>query len=196
MDPQSLIRDYGLFAVFITVLFEQLGLPIPSLMLLLIAGAAAASDPLFGVFALFLASTASIIGGVLLFGIGQRKGDALLGFLCKVSLSPHKCIGHGHTAFHKFGPSALIMARFVPGLATMAPPLAGTIGMPFGVFLTFQSLAALLFSITGLMAGYFFNENVVALVSQIQQHGEIVVYALSTALLIWLLYVFVVKHRY
>jgi membrane protein DedA with SNARE-associated domain len=88
------------------------------------------------------------------------------------------------------------MARFVPGLATMAPPLAGTIGMPFGVFLTFQSLAALLFSITGLMAGYFFNENVVALVSQIQQHGEIVVYALSTALLIWLLYVFVVKHRY
>lgn len=193
MDPHSLIRDYGLAAVFLTVLLEQFGLPLPSLLLPLIVGAAAVADPVFGLSALALATLASIVGGVVLFAIGRSRGEHLLAFLCRISLSPHKCIGHGRKAYQRFGPSALIMARFVPGLATLAPPLAGTIGMTFSVFLIYQSLAAITFSFFSLATGYLFDENVGTLIFTVQRHAVPVLYCMAAALATWLAYVVVIK---
>lgn len=193
MDLHSLIRDYGLLAVFLTVLLEQFGLPLPSLLLLLIVGAVAVADPVFGILALLLASIASMVGGVILFLFGRRYGDSLLELMCRLSLSPHKCLNHGRTAYQRFGPGALIMARFVPGLATMAPPLAGSIGMRFWVFLRYQATAAIVFSFCSLAAGYMFSDYVGSLVAAVQQYAQPLFYLLSTMLAVWLAYVLIIK---
>lgn len=193
MNPYNLIQDYGLPAVLLTVLLEQFGFPLPSLLLLLIVGAAAVAEPMFGLAALVLATLASLVGGIVLFAIGRSHGERLLAFLCRISLSPRKCIGHGSKAYQRYGPSALIMARFVPGLATLAPPLAGSLGMPFGVFLIYQSLAAVTFSFFSLATGYLFDEHVGALVLILQRHALPVLYLLATAAATWLVYVVIAK---
>lgn len=134
MEISALILDYGLWAVFLAILLEQFGLPIPTLPLLLIVGAAAATDPAFGVAALLVATLASTLGGSVLYMAGQRYGDYLLGIFCRMSLSPTSCIDRGLSTLKQLGPFALLMARFVPGLAAMAPALAGKAGMRFRVF--------------------------------------------------------------
>jgi len=196
MVPHALMRDYGLLAIFLIVFVEQFGVPLPSILVLILAGAVAANDPLFGTGAVLLASSASIAGGMVLFTFGRRRGDALLALLCTISLSPNKCIRVGRTAYERFGPSALILARFVPGLSALAPPLAGTVGMPFRTFFAYQTAGALLFALFGLALGLVFNDRVDMLVAAVRLHARPILYISSGALMIWLAYVGFIKRNH
>lgn len=195
MELSALIHHYGLWAVFVVILLEQFGIPIPTLPLLLIVGAAAATDPGFGIIAMVVATLASTLGGSALYMAGRRYGNHLLGFFCRLSLSPKGCIKHGLAALERVGPLALLMARFVPGLAAMAPALAGKSGMHFRLFLLSQSVAGALFASAGIGLGYTFHDTIEQLIAGINAYTRPVVFGLATAVAAWLFYVAIANRQ-
>ena len=195
MDVSALIVEYGLWAVFLFIFMEQFGLPLPGMPLLLIVGAAAATDPSFGFTALLVATVASVAGGAMMFFGGRRHGGAMLGFFCRISLSPKSCIDNGLAALDRFGPGALFMARFVPGLSAMAPALAGKAGMRLRVFLVSQTVAAGLFAATGIGVGHTFHDTIDPLVLALGAYAKQVGIFTVAAIAIWLIYVVIMKRR-
>jgi len=125
----SLIGRHGYLLVFVTVLAESLGLPVPAALALVAGGAAAASGVLSLSRLVVLAVLGMIIGDSLLFVLGRYMGWGLLGLLCKVSVNPETCILRSAESFYKRGKTTLLVAKFIPGINTMAPPLAGSMKM-------------------------------------------------------------------
>ncbi len=195
MDLSALILECGLWAVFLFVLMEQFGLPLPAVPLLLIVGAAAATDPGFGLAALLVATLASVAGGAVMFAGGRRHGGAMLHFFCRISLSPKSCIDNGLAALDRFGPVALLMARFVPGLSAMAPALAGKAGMRVRIFLASQTLAAALFAAAAIGAGHTFHDAIDPLVCTLSAYAKQVGIFTLAAIAAWLIYVVIMKRR-
>lgn len=157
-DLSQLLREWGPLAVFCVVLTEQLGAPLPTLPLLLLAGALAGNAGRLGGHEILAATAGSLVGAWVWFLLGRRYGGRVLGLLCKVSLSPDACVRQTELAFEKRGPLALVIARFVPGLALLAPPVAGGVGMSNGAFVAWQGLAATLYALAGIGGGVLFYE--------------------------------------
>lgn len=195
MELPALILQYGLWAVFLAVFLEQLGLPLPTLPLLLVVGAAAATDPGLGLAAVGVTVVASVGGGALMFAAGRKYGHSILGFFCRISLTPSSCIDHGLAALDRVGPLALVMARFMPGLSAMAPALAGKAGMPLRVFVASQSVAAALFAALGIGVGRAFHDTIEPLVRAMGAYAQPMGLALALAIGAWLAYVVIVKRR-
>lgn len=147
---------YGYWLVFGWVLAEQLGVPVPSLPLLLAVGAIAAMGGLNAWWAVALAVLASLLADVVWFELGRRRGSQVLRFLCRIALQPDSCVRRTEGTFEKYGASSLLLAKFVPGLNTAAPPMAGATKMPFARFALFDAGGALLWSGAAVSAGYIF----------------------------------------
>ena len=107
------------------MLVQQLGAPIPAWPVLMLAGAHAAADPLYGVASVAVATLASLAGSLPWLWAGRRYGHRVVRLTCRVSLSPAACVRQTETLFERYGAAALLVAKFVPGLAHVAPPLAG-----------------------------------------------------------------------
>ena len=120
-----LIERHGLALVFANVLLEQVGLPIPAVPTLIVCGALAAEGRISAAAVLGLAFLACAIGDGLWFLAGRLYGRRVLRFLCGISLSPDSCVRQTQTQFERWGGIALVAAKFIPGLSTVAPPLAG-----------------------------------------------------------------------
>src|SRR6201981_4104016 len=135
-DLLSMMAHHGYVLTFGLLLAEALGLPFPAAIALVAAGAAVASHALAGPSVLLAALTALLLGDSVQFWLGRYTGWALLGFLCRVSINPETCILRSAESFYKRGKATLVVAKFIPGVNTMAPPLAGSMKMPFVQFLT------------------------------------------------------------
>jgi membrane protein DedA with SNARE-associated domain/rhodanese-related sulfurtransferase len=163
--------QYGLAAVFGVVLLEQIGMPVPALPVLVLAGAAAIADPLFGVYALLLAVIASSIGDFAWYAAGRRYGHRVLKALCRVSLSPDSCVRQTETTFERRGARTLLIAKFLPGLSTVAPPVAGALGLKPATFLALNAAGAALWAGTGLLVGLLFHGQIDWLFDRIADLG-------------------------
>ncbi len=164
-------EQYGLAAVFGIVLLEQIGAPIPALPVLLLAGAAAMHDPLYGVYALVLAIVASTLGDLAWYAAGRRYGHRVLKTLCRVSLSPDSCVRQTESTFERRGPGTLVIAKFLPGLSTVAPPVAGALGLSTTTFLIFNGAGAALWAGLGLLAGLVFHGQIDWLLGHMAELG-------------------------
>jgi membrane protein DedA with SNARE-associated domain len=92
------------------------------------------------------------------FFIGRRYGHHVLRILCKMSLEPTTCVRRTTDAFGRRRAGTLIIAKFVPGLATLAPPVAGQNGMGYWPFLLYDGIGSTLW-LGGLLAvGRFFGD--------------------------------------
>ena len=154
---QFLVR-HGYSVLFIWVLAEQLGLPLPATPLLLAAGALAGSGQMNLALAIVLAVFAALLGDLSWYQFGRLRGGKVLNLLCRISLEPDSCVRKTQDAFVKQGARSLMIAKFVPGLNTMAPPLAGVIGMRLWRFLIFDSLGALLYIGSFIAVGFVFSD--------------------------------------
>jgi membrane protein DedA with SNARE-associated domain len=152
--------EYGLIGVFAVVLVQQLGAPIPATPVLMLAGAHAAADALYGVYALGLAILASALGSLPWFWAGRRYGHRVLKLLCRISLSPDSCVRQTENLFERYGAAALVAAKFVPGLARVGPPLAGTFRFGAPAFLLFYGAGNALWAGTGLLAGLVLHDEI------------------------------------
>jgi membrane protein DedA with SNARE-associated domain/rhodanese-related sulfurtransferase len=129
--------------LFVWVLAEQLGVPLPSTPLLIAAGALSAEGQISFSLALLAGLGASLLADGAWFFIGRRHGHQALRFLCKLSLEPTVCVRRTQDSFGRHRAATLMIAKFVPGLATLAPPVAGEYGMRFSEFVLFDGIGAL-----------------------------------------------------
>jgi membrane protein DedA with SNARE-associated domain len=184
----SLIGHHGYLLVFFIVLAEALGMPVPAAVALVAGGAAAASGVLSATRLLFLALLAMLLGDSLLFVLGRYMGWNLLGFLCKLSVNPETCILRSAESFYKRGKATLLLAKFIPGINTMAPPLAGSMRMPLDTFLRLDLLGASLYATVYIALGFLFRDFLVSLVRGFQTAGRAVEAVTVLALIGYTLY--------
>lgn len=175
------------------VFAEAIGLPVPAALALVAAGAAVAGHVLRAALLLPLAMTAMVAGDVLLFFAGRYAGWGLLGWLCKVSANPETCILRSAESFYKRGKTTLVVAKFIPGVNTMGPPLAGSMKMRFGQFLHFDLMGAALYILAYFTLGFLGRDFLKAIGSGFQTAGHaieevlLVSAAVYVAYRIWLL---------
>ncbi|MFY9793863.1 MAG: VTT domain-containing protein, partial [Candidatus Sulfotelmatobacter sp.] len=153
MDLYLLMARHGYALTFWLLLAEAIGLPFPAALALVAAGAAVGAHALWGPYVLAAALTALLLGDTAQFWLGRYMGWALLGFLCRVSINPETCILRSAESFYKRGKITLVIAKFIPGVNTMAAPLAGSMKMRFPQFLRLDFAGALVYSLTYLLVG-------------------------------------------
>ena len=195
-DIHQIFAEYGLAAVFAAVFLEQVGAPIPALPVLLLAGALAADDPLFGALALFVAMLASTLGDLAWFWAGRRFGHRVLSLMCRVSLSPDSCVRQTEATFERRGVGTLVIAKFVPGLSTVAPPLAGALGMRVPSFLVFNGAGSALWAGAGLLGGLLFHDQIDTLFAGIAALGGYALAALGLLLGLYILFRWYDRRRF
>lgn len=167
----SLLTQHGLTLVFANVLVAQLGLPIPALPLLIVAGALIADGSLSPAALALVVMIASLLGDTPWYFAGRRYGYSVLRILCRISMEPDSCVKQTENIFARWGPPSLLIAKYVPGFSTVAPPLAGTMGVGFGRFVAYSAAAALLWAALPVAGGYFFRREVEWLLRQLEAMG-------------------------
>src|ERR1044071_3407497 len=140
------------------VLLEQLGLPIPAAPLLIAAGALARAGKMNLTFAMTLAFVAAILADLFWYFLGRYRGGRILKLLCRISLEPDSCVRRTENLFIRHGIRSLLVAKFIPGLNTAAPSLAGVFRMPVRRFLIFDSLGAFFWVVTVIRLGLIFSD--------------------------------------
>jgi membrane protein DedA with SNARE-associated domain len=143
--------------VFAVVMAEAMGLPVPAALALIAGGAGAAAGTLRLSGVLAVALSGMLLGDSLLFIAGGYMGWGLLGVLCRISANPESCILRSAESFYKRGKTTLLFAKFIPGINSMAPPLAGSMKMPPLQFLRLDSLGALLYVSAYIAVGFLFR---------------------------------------
>ena len=158
--------------VVINVLLDQIGFPVPAVPTLVVAGAVAADGQL-SLPAVFvwsvMACLAADCGWYL---VGQKYGIRVLKTLCKISLEPDSCVSQTQTRFESWGVNSLVIAKFIPGLAIIAPPLAGAMRIGWLRFIFLSICAAMLWVGAGLVAGMVFKSQIARLLEHLADIGS------------------------
>ena len=185
------LEHHGYLVLCVSVFLETIGFPIPAAIALLFAGGASARHVVKGPLVLGGALITMLAGDTLMFVLGRATGWWLLSLLCRVSLNPESCILSSADSFHKRGRTLLLFAKFVPGINTMAPPMAGSMNMRFGQFLRLDAVGAALYIGAYWTLGFLFSGTVRAIADLFQALGrvaEAVLVALIAGYVIYLVF--------
>jgi membrane protein DedA with SNARE-associated domain/rhodanese-related sulfurtransferase len=169
----GLITQYGLALIFANVLIQQMGLPIPSLPTLLVAGALAADGKLSASEVFAVAFAACAISDATWYAAGRLFGRRVMNLLCRISLSPDSCVDQSEHHFHRWGGLSLVLAKFVPGLSMIMPTLAGTTRRSFWSFALPDALGAVIWVGVAIGSGMLFHHEIGRLIGQLQELGAI-----------------------
>ncbi len=152
-EIEAMLSQYGLAIVALAVLLDQLGVPIPAPPTLVLAGGLVGKGVLDPGATFVVATLACLPADLAWFEIGRRKGRRVLRLLCRISLEPDSCVRMTAERFARRGPMTLLFAKFLPGVQTIAPPLAGASGLSQPRFLAYDVPGAALWSAVFLVAG-------------------------------------------
>lgn len=156
-DLLKFLIDHGEGLVFVVVLLEQAGLPLPSMVFLIAAGAMVGAGTLNAPLVMGLALAGALIPNYVWFVVGRRKGNRILSLLCRISLDPDACVRLSEHAFARYGPAALLVAKFMPGLNTLASPLLGMLRVGTARFLLFNLAGTVLWIVVSVGIGHVFS---------------------------------------
>src|SRR5438132_7408070 len=187
-DLIQFVARHGYLLIFSWLLAEQAALPIPSLPLLLVSGALARTGQLKLSSVVIYALAACLIADNVWFQLGRRFSGKALQFICKMSLEPDSCVRQTENIFVKYGLRSLLLSKFIPGLNVVAAPLAGGSGANFGQFLLFDSLGALTWIVSYVVAGYVFSDQLELVVGYAMRMGSgfvILTICIFTAWIAW-----------
>ena len=176
------LGEHVLPTLFGALLAHQLGIPIPAFPLLIWAGAVSYGDPLQVAQAFVTATLAGVVGDLPWYFAGRRYGYRILKLVCKVTLSPDSCVRQTESAFDRRGPSMLVVSRFLPGIETVAPPLAGALALPVGRFILYDAAGSALRAAGGLALGLVFHGEVGWLLDRLTALGTNAVLLLGVLL--------------
>ena len=168
------VSQHGYTILFALVFLETVGFPLPAALALLIAGAASAQGSLFFPLAAGGALACMLAGDSLMFLMGRLTGWWLLGLLCRLSLNPESCILRSADSFYKRGRALLLFAKFVPGINTMAPPLAGSMNMRYSQFVGLDLAGASLYIGAYLTVGFLFSDAIDAVTRGYHAAGRVI----------------------
>ena len=195
-DLLAAVSRHGYLVVFLVVLAEACGLPVPAALVLIAAGAAVAAHILRASAALLAALVPLLTGDLLLFFLGRYTGWGLLAVLCRLSLNPESCILRSAQSFYKNGRLTLLVAKFIPGMNTMAAPLAGSMKMKLSQFLELDAVGATLYVLAYGALGYLFRDLVARITRGLQNATHVVTFILLLAIAAIAIYRIVESRRY
>jgi membrane protein DedA with SNARE-associated domain len=192
----GLVLEHGVGFVFLNVLFEQLGIPVPAVPTLLVAGALASDGRLpFGKL-LAAALVATVAADTVWYFLGRRYGRRILKTLCKISLSPDSCVRQTEGLFDTYGLTSLLFAKFIPGYSTVAPPLAGAARAPLARFLLFTGGGTLLWAGGALALGALFHGAIERILFLLTNLGGGALVLLGLALLLYIAVKWIQRRRF
>ncbi|MDE3208386.1 MAG: DedA family protein, partial [Pseudomonadota bacterium] len=166
-----LLKNHAPEITFLAVFIEQIGLPIPAMPVLIVAGAFEPSGD--GLFVLIsVAVVAALLADILWYFAGKRWGFKILRSLCNISLSSDSCVRQTEGIFSRFGHIALLLSKFIPGFSTVAPPLAGATGIAWAPFVLFDGLGSVTWVVLMMAIGRVFKDGIQAILVKMTKIGS------------------------
>jgi membrane protein DedA with SNARE-associated domain/rhodanese-related sulfurtransferase len=195
-ELMHLVASYGLLVVFVSVLVDQGGIPIPAYPALIVT-AALATDRGESAWQIVAVSVAAAMLADLAWFLGARRhGSALLRLMCRISLSPDSCVQTTRGIFARWGVPSLTVAKFVPGFAAVATLLAGESRTPLRTFLLFDYIGALLWSFVGVAIGVVFHGAVSDALVLLEDFGHYGALVLLAAIALFIAWKWLQRHRF
>jgi membrane protein DedA with SNARE-associated domain len=180
------VIHHGYLVVFVWLLAEQAALPIPSVPLLLACGALARNGQLNLILVVVYGVVACLIADNMWFQLGRWRGARVLRFICRISLEPDSCVRQTEDTFVKYGMRSLLVTKFVPGLNSVAAPLAGSSGAGVGTFLLFDCAGALVWIMAYMSLGYLFSDQLETVAGYALRTGSSLVVAVCALVAGWI----------
>lgn len=184
----QLVVARGVPLVFVNVFFEQLGVPVPAVPTLIVAGALSRDNKISSTHVLIASVVASLMADWIWFALGRRYGYRILTLLCRISLSPDTCVRDTELRFERWGLKSLLIAKFIPGFSTVAPPLAGAGRRSTLAFLIYDGIGAILWAGSFVAAGRLFHHAIDRVLIALENLGwwsvAVVVFALALVVII------------
>ncbi len=170
-QTSQFLVSHGQLFIFLIIFVEQLGLPLPAVPFLLAAGALSADGKFNLPLGIGLTVMACTIANTFWFYLGRYRGVQVLRFLCRISLERDSCVRRTQNVFTRYGLRGLFVSKFVPGLGTVAPPLAGMFGISTGQFILVNAAGSLLYAVCFFSLGYLFSNQIDQLGTMISHIG-------------------------
>jgi membrane protein DedA with SNARE-associated domain/rhodanese-related sulfurtransferase len=168
---EFLVR-HGATVLFAAVFIEQIGVPLPAVPWLLAAGALAGAGKMNWAVVLGAATFGSLLADLIWFYLGRYRGQRVLSLLCRISLEPDTCVRRTENLFTRYGMPGVVVAKFVPGLSTVAPPLAGNAGVSTPRFVFFDGLGSLLYAGCFILLGVLFSRQLEQIIDALTGLGH------------------------
>jgi membrane protein DedA with SNARE-associated domain/rhodanese-related sulfurtransferase len=192
-EANAFVSQYGEILLFAVVFAEQIGLPLPAIPILLAAGALAGAGKIDLTGAIILSVIACLAGDLIWYELGRRRGRRALNLLCRISLEPDSCVRRTENFFTRHGVGSLVLAKFIPGLSTLAPALAGLFRIRMQRFLLYNGLGAILWTLAFVLPGYLLSEQIERLAEEAERLGLWLAFIFGGGIAAYLIYKFV--HR-
>jgi membrane protein DedA with SNARE-associated domain len=194
-DSLQFLVDKGSLLLFGVVFAEQIGLPLPAIPFLFAAGALAQVGKMSLASAVGLPVLACLLGDLLWYELGRRRGMRVLSWLCRISLEPDSCVRRTENVFVRYGVRSLAVAKFIPGLTTVAPPLAGVFGVRPLRFLLYDGVGAVLWVGSFVGLGYLFSRRFEGMVTSALRLGSVLVVGLIAAMAVYVAFKYAQRQR-
>jgi membrane protein DedA with SNARE-associated domain/rhodanese-related sulfurtransferase len=195
-DLSSLVSQYGLAIVFGNVFAEQIGLPIPAIPTLVVAGAFAVDGRLSLVAVFAVALLACVIADLSWYVAGRVYGNRVMRMLCAISLTPDSCVSQTQSRFERWGANALLIAKFVPGIALLAPPLAGATRIGWVRYLVFNTAGGALWVAAGMGGGMLLGAQIQQLLAYLQHYATTALVLLVAIIVGYVAFKWWERHRF
>ncbi len=190
-----LIR-HGYSVIFFWVLGEQAGIPLPSLPLLLTAGALSAEGKISFHVLLLLTFCGAFLSDLIWFELGRTQGGRILSLLCRISLEPDSCVKNTENLFMRRGANSLLISKFLPGLNTVAQPMAGIVRLSWVRFLAYDVCGTLFWATSILLTGRIFHHQVEDILALLRRSGASMLAIVIVAAAAWISFKYIQRRRF
>jgi membrane protein DedA with SNARE-associated domain len=194
-DILAFLVRHGEVVLFLYVFADQLGVPLPAVPILLAAGGLAGAGRLSFPVAVGLAVIASLVADLIWYLAGRLRGSRVLSLLCRVSLEPDTCVRRTQNFFLQYGVRSLLFAKFIPGLSTVAPPLAGVVGVGVFQFLIYSAASAFLWAGAWMALGYAAGSALERVSAHAEQVGKAFAVALAAVIAAYVVFKWIQRQR-
>ena len=194
-ETHEFLVRHGTAVLFAAVFVEQIGIPLPAAPWLLAAGALAGAGEMNWFVALNAAVIGSVLADLIWFYLGRHRGHRVLSLLCRISLEPDSCVRRTQDLFTRYGMRGVVGAKFIPGLSTLAPPLAGSSGVSTPRFLFFDGLGALLYGGCFIVVGVLFSHQLEQIIDALAGLGRSALGLVAGLAALYIGYKYFQRHR-
>jgi membrane protein DedA with SNARE-associated domain len=188
--------QHGYTVLFLWVLAETLGLPLPSVPLLITMGALAGAGELNLFLCIGVAVCAALLSDSIWYTAGRKRGSKVLSFICRIALEPDSCVRRTENIFVRYGARSLLLTKFFPGLSAVSTPLAGIIRMPVSRFLFYDVPGTLLWVSAYTLAGYLFSKELDRALEYAGGMGRTLFKLLAGGLIAYILWKYYLRRRF
>ena len=189
------LAQHGVPVLFAAVFIEQIGVPLPALPWLFAAGALVGLGKMPWFIALAAATLGSLLADLVWFYLGRYYGNRVLGLLCRISLEPDSCVRRTQDMFTRYGMRGIVAAKFVPGLSTLAPPMAGNSGLGTARFVIFDGAGSALYTGVFILVGVLFRRQLEQIMAALADLGGEAVMLVAGVFVLYIAYKYIQRRR-